>query len=124
MVDLKIAFKRFSQLEAKGQSNLYEYLTLEISKDPELLQIALVIPPEQPAPNLFLAAVHWLLMKNSNEPLTNYYPHLSHIPSPDKGSYDVFRRFVLRKRLMYLFLLLLNSLLCSTNMLTLTLTLL
>ncbi len=98
MVDLKIAFKRFSQLEAKGQSNLYEYLTLEISKDPELLQIASVIPPEQPAPNLFLAAVHWLLMKNSNEPLTNYYPHLSHIPSPDKGSYDVFRRFVLRNR--------------------------
>ena len=98
MVDLRITFKRFSQLEAKGQSNLYEHLTSEISKDPELLQIASIIPPEQPAPNLFLAAVHWLLMKNPNELLANYYPHLSQIPIPDPDPYDVFRLFVLRNK--------------------------
>ena len=89
-------FRRFGQLECPALSPLYERLSLAISEDPELLAIASHRRPGQPAPNLFFAAVHWLLLQGVPHPLTAFYPGLS--PEPDSGDpYPAFRSFCLEQ---------------------------
>jgi len=51
----------FAQQECQGSSPLYEHLATKIANDEDLLDIASSIPQDQPAPNLLLAAVHYLL---------------------------------------------------------------
>jgi len=71
----------FAQQECQGSSPLYEHLATKIANDEDLLDIASSIPQDQPAPNLLLAAVHYLLA-TSNDPLTNYYASLTSSPHP------------------------------------------
>ena len=69
-------FQMFAQQECQGSSPLYEHLANKIAEDEDLLDIASLIPQGQPAPNLLLAAVHYLVAI-SNDPLTNYYASLT-----------------------------------------------
>ncbi len=67
-------FTRFAEQECRGSSPLYERLALGIAADPRLLAIAARTPPGQPAPNLLLAAVHYLLLGGTRHPLATFYP--------------------------------------------------
>lgn len=82
---LKERFFAFAETECKGNSALYYELSIQIANDPELLNVAASTREGQPVPNIFFAAVHYLLLKNQNEQLARYYPsiqrsHNSEIP--------------------------------------------
>ena len=90
-------FLRFAALECCGVSALYEGLSLKVAEDEELLQLAAHARAGQPRPNLFFAAVHYLLLRGAGSPLERYYLWVDdHGPlPPDEHSYPHFRAFCL-----------------------------
>jgi hypothetical protein len=88
--DLPRRFERFAQRECHV-SPLYERLSLGIAEDPALLAIAVRANPGQPAPNLFLGAVHFLLLRGAQQPLATFYPSLSPATSWPADPYPSFR---------------------------------
>jgi hypothetical protein len=89
---LKERFLAFAETECKGNSELYHQLSIRIANDPELLIIAANTREGQPVPNIFFAAVHYLLLKNQDEELAKYYPSIqknlfAEIP------FDIFKAF-------------------------------
>ncbi|KPN89652.1 DUF2332 domain-containing protein [Lysinibacillus sp. ZYM-1] len=87
-------FRMFAKQECEGSSPLYEHLANKIAADEELLEIASLIPQNQPAPNLLLAAVHYLLA-SLKDPLANYYASFTTTPHPIQEVYPVFKTFVM-----------------------------
>lgn len=72
-------FLRFSD-QVNG-SPMYRHLSIQVSRDDQCLALAVQSEPSQPAPNLFFAAVHYLLEKKLSESsdgnaLAKYYPSL------------------------------------------------
>ena len=92
---LRKSFQTFAQAEAATSSPLYEFLSYKIADDEELLEVIRYIPKTQPKPNLFFAAVHYLLMQ-VEDPLRNYYPSLTANPLPFHESYPLFKSFALK----------------------------
>jgi hypothetical protein len=90
-------FERFARRECHV-SPLYEQLSLGIAHDPALLAIATQTRAGQPVPNLFLAAVHFLLLRGVQHPLANFYPSLSPTLPPSEDLYPRFRAFCLEHR--------------------------
>jgi hypothetical protein len=95
--DIAQRFARFARRECHV-SPLYERLSRGIAQDPELLAIAAQAQPGQPVPNLFLAAVHFLLLKGVQNPLAAYYPSLSSTTPLSADPYPSFRTFCLEHR--------------------------
>lgn len=79
------------------ETSLYFRLSRELIGDGKLLVLAANIPPNQPAPNLFFSAVHYLLMKpeNADHPLRDFFPDLAKELNPRDDPYPVFRKFCL-----------------------------
>ena len=73
---IKERFINFAESECKGTSQLYYQLSNQIANDDDLLEIASTTRPGQPIPNIFSAAVHYLLLKNPNNELADYYPSI------------------------------------------------
>ncbi|MBA4603635.1 DUF2332 domain-containing protein [Thermoactinomyces mirandus] len=91
-------FRNFALNECKNSSILYGHLALNISEDKELLEIALHARSGQPVPNLFLGAVHYLLLKGKNHELRKYYPGIVDYPQKAEYSFPYFRDFCLSFR--------------------------
>ena len=94
---LKERFLAFAENECKGNSDLYYQLSIRISDEPELLNIAANTREGQPVANIFFAAIHYLLLKNPDEPLARYYPsihqnHFAEIP------FEIFKAFCLQNK--------------------------
>jgi hypothetical protein len=51
--------------------------------------------PEQPLPNLFFAAVHFLLLQDPAAPLGQFYPSLFSTAASPEAAYPAFRAFCL-----------------------------
>jgi hypothetical protein len=79
------------------ETSLYFRLSRELIGDGKLLVLASNIPPNQPAPNLFFSAVHYLLMRPENEthPLRDFFPDLANELNTRDDPYPVFRKFCL-----------------------------
>ncbi len=84
-------FLRFSE-QTEG-SPMYQYLSQQIGSDRELLALASYSNPTQPAPNLFLAAIHFLLMEHPSEELAKYYPSLEGQFQATPEMFNCFKRF-------------------------------
>lgn len=95
--ELSQRFKRFASLECHGSSPLYEKLSLGISRDRELLQLA-SHSRHGPIPNLFLATVHFLLLKENKHALRSFYPDLESECNREDDPYGAFRAFCLENR--------------------------
>lgn len=89
------AFLQFAEKEARGSSRLYEYLCGEVVHDQELMTLIRDIPVSQPKPNLFFAAMHYLV-KKYDSPLRAYYASFSAYPLPAERSFLPFREFALQ----------------------------
>lgn len=89
------AFLYFAEKEARGSSRLYECLSKEIVNDEELMTLIRDIPLSQPKPNLFFAAMHYLL-KKYDAPLRAYYASLTDHPLPSERAFPLFRQFALQ----------------------------
>jgi hypothetical protein len=72
-------FVRFADQECGDYAPFYDQLARGIAHDPDLLTIAAYSRSGQQAPNLFLAAVHYLLLRGSEHALTAFYPSVAHL---------------------------------------------
>ena len=70
-------FVRFAESECREVSPMYHYLSHEIANDPDLLHLAAHSRQGQPVPNLLLAAVHYLLLRQRDGALAAHYPSLN-----------------------------------------------
>lgn len=89
-------FLSFAKYEATpGASPLYAFLAQHIATDVELLAIAQSAPPDQPIANIFLAAVHYLLLSGAQHQLSDFYPTLTSTPKNRNTIYPIFHSFCL-----------------------------
>ncbi|WLD91710.1 DUF2332 domain-containing protein [Alkalihalobacillus sp. AL-G] len=86
-------FNNFAVIECKGSSPLYEALSLQIAIDTDMLRLSSYASEGQPVPNLFLGAVHYLLHKDKNHPLHEFYPSLVNEPKKPEGAFTEFKDF-------------------------------
>ncbi|EOP53652.1 hypothetical protein IKQ_02492 [Bacillus cereus VDM053] len=56
-------FRNFSVNECKGSSDLYEYLSIKISEDEEVLTLASYAQPGKPVPNLLLGSTLFIVKR-------------------------------------------------------------
>ncbi|MZE19413.1 DUF2332 family protein, partial [Bacillus anthracis] len=56
--------------------DLYEYLSIKIAEDEEVLTLSSYAQAGQPVPNLLLGAVHYLLLAGKEHHLKTYYSSL------------------------------------------------
>ena len=93
--DLRSEFLRFAGEECRGSSPLYERLSRAIAEDPEMLVLASHAKEGQRVPNLFFAAVHFLLLKGIGHPIARFYEGLSGALEGPEDPYPNFRSFCL-----------------------------
>lgn len=70
-------FRSFGRLECPGRSALYARLCEGIAGDPALLRLAAQTRPGTPVPNVFFAAVHFLLLGGVQHPLAACYADIT-----------------------------------------------
>jgi hypothetical protein len=89
-------FRRFGERECVPASPLYGRLAVGIAGDADLLAIA-AAAQARPVPNLFLAAVHFLLLQGADPALAAFYPDLvGDSDAPASGDpFPLFRAFCL-----------------------------
>lgn len=73
----KAWFLRFAEKECLNVSPFYYDLSNKIAEDVALLNLAGYCRQGQPMPNLFLGAVHFLLLANLTHELATYYPSIN-----------------------------------------------
>lgn len=79
--------------ECKGSSELYEFLSLQIAKDEEVLRLSSYAQTGQPIPNLLFGAVHYLLLQGKKHILREYYSSLVDHPRPIETIFTPFKDF-------------------------------
>src|SRR5215475_2460795 len=65
-------FDLLADVDFKGISPLYERLTRECAREPEVLALLLAAPVPDRLPYLLFAAVQYLLLANGSDPLTAF----------------------------------------------------
>src|SRR5687768_16842682 len=95
--DLARRFETFARVECHGSSPLYERLASAVAADADLLALAASCRPGQPAPNLFLGAVHALLLGGASHPLAAFYPSVTPAPNTTADPVPAFRDFCLTR---------------------------
>jgi hypothetical protein len=96
MLDKEVLSQRFltfARDECRGSSLLYEYLSLEISREDTLLELCRNASNGQPVPNLLFGAVHYLLLKGNDHKLKEYYPSIVNKVKPYEESFKYFKDF-------------------------------
>ena len=88
-------FKTFAEKVYHGSSPLYEQMSRCVSKDPEILSLALRARKGELSPNLFFGAVHYLLLTGIRHQLSYFYPSLSGSSIRENDPYPFFRSFCL-----------------------------
>lgn len=86
-------FLQFADETRAYDGPLYETLSRHIARDPALLRIASHVR-RPPVPNVFFAAVHFLLVETPAHELAEFHGLSAH-PRPPAEAQHVFREFVL-----------------------------
>lgn len=84
-------FLRFS--EQTVGSNMYQFLSKKVAYDIELLKLAETANENQQVPNLFFAAINYLLYKDSTQDLAKYYPNHSSGSFSEVNLFENFKDF-------------------------------
>ena len=79
---LAALFRHFANVECPEEP-LYEALCRSVAEDPALLDLLSGAIPEQQRPNLWLAAVHDLLLRGETHALGAYFPSVGGDRTPD-----------------------------------------
>src|ERR1700709_2651637 len=87
----------FAEDAKRTGSMLYARLSAGIGKDAELKALAARARIGQPHANLILGAVHFLLLRGADDPLTRFYPTVGGaVRAEDADPFPDFRNFVLK----------------------------
>jgi hypothetical protein len=89
-------FAIFAEQECKFSSAFYYDLSLKISKDDEMSRMASYASYGQPIPNIFLAAVHYIVLKNKGCELAKYYPSVNKDLNVQELPYQLFKEFCIK----------------------------
>lgn len=89
-------FRQFAEHECQGSSALYFQLSRQIAQDQKLLSIAAKTTRRQPIPNLFFAAVQFLLHRSADIQLKEYYASFTQNPLPPAESFIHFKNFAIQ----------------------------
>lgn len=92
MHQLSVRFKRFAN-ECSDSSKLYQFLSLHIAKEEEILRLCTNVSRGQPIPNLLFGAVHYLLLKGVDHPLKQFYMSITDKPHSMENSPPFFNDF-------------------------------
>jgi len=95
---LSQSFKKFAEEECQGTSELYEFLSLQVASDEQLLELSSYVREGQPRPNMLFGAVHYLLLQGLNHELKYYYPSITNPPKNNKDSFPLFKDFCLKNK--------------------------
>ncbi|TQS75390.1 DUF2332 domain-containing protein [Ornithinibacillus gellani] len=100
MDDSKLStyFVRFAEEECKGSCTLYEKLSIEVAKDKQLLDMCLHTRKDQPIPNLFFAAVQYLLDQDKDHVLRGFYGSMTENPRSPELCFPIFKRYCLERK--------------------------
>ena len=93
------SFRFYANTIYQGRSPLYVNLAMRAAEDPELLKIAAQASAKHALPNLFFAAVHFLLLKGEHHQLSAFYPNLNKTTRHYDYVYPYFRSFALEHEL-------------------------
>lgn len=85
-------FERFAAECEKQASPFYARLSTLVAGDEDLLDVA-AHASREPIPNVFLAAVHYLLLRGADHALRDYYSSLTDRPRDDDGLSSAFADF-------------------------------
>ncbi|WP_093045719.1 DUF2332 domain-containing protein [Thalassobacillus cyri] len=91
--EIAAKFLDFAELECKGSSALYQFLSVKIAGNEELLQLSSYARRGQPIPNLLFGAVHQLLLAGNTHELGHFYPSITGKPKQVEGSFSSFLDF-------------------------------
>lgn len=95
-IDYEKMSKWFFQFSEQAiESDIYHFLSKKIALDKDLLSLAFTANLSQPVPNLFFAAVNFLLYRNPSHSLINFYPNHSGNKFSQNGAFECFKLFCL-----------------------------
>jgi hypothetical protein len=93
---LALQFQRFSRNECRiSRSPFYELISSRIAEDTDLLDLAGSVRRGQRAPNLFLAAVQYLVLTRAGNPLKAVYDGVADGAPAPPDFFETFRAFCL-----------------------------
>jgi hypothetical protein len=92
------SFRFYASTIYPSRSPLYTSLAIRVAEDPELLAIAYKAWKKTALPNLFFAAVHFLLLGGEHHQLAAFYPSLNNNSKHFEFAYPYFRSFVLEHK--------------------------
>lgn len=85
---------RYQRGWCEGSSPLYAEICGIVADEPALLELAALVPPERSRSNVFLASVHFLLLRGADHPLAEYYSSVADTPrDPDDALSDRLSNF-------------------------------
>lgn len=84
--DLAEQFRRFGTAAGRDGASLYQRICQGVAEDDEILGLMAGTPADQRRPNLLLAAVHYLLLAGTEDPLASHYPTVAGRPSAGRPS--------------------------------------
>ena len=87
---MRARFLAFAETECHGYAPFYEGLSEAVASDFKVLDIARQCNPGQPIPNLFFAAVHYLLLEEISHPLAQQF---SSIESEKSVAAEIFSEY-------------------------------
>ena len=90
-------FRLFGERWFAESSSLYTELSLSVADAPEIAAMLLAAPADQRSPTLFFAAVHFMVMRNPDEPLAACFPDWSHSRPVADGAAARLRDLCLRR---------------------------
>lgn len=91
--DRRRSFDLFALDAARGGSPLYAALAGEIAEADIIQRIIAARRPGQPAPNMILAATHFLILRGTDHPLKDYYQTAGGARAPDGALVGLFLDF-------------------------------
>ena len=96
---MRARFLAFAETECHGYAPFYEGLSEAVASDFKVLDIARQCNPGQPIPNLFFAAVHYLLLEEISHPLAQQFSSIEAKKALLRKSSPSTRHFALRGRI-------------------------
>jgi hypothetical protein len=85
----------FAEHACRGESPLYQHLCSNAAADERLIEMVKDTPAGQPVPNLFLAAIHYLLLSGTDHELAAFYPSCVRNSKSPQTAFPAFRDFCL-----------------------------
>ena len=93
--DLAVSFRWNAEHALADSSPLYQKLAYRVAEDADMLALAAHAQSHQLPMNLLFGAVHYLLLRGSDDPLKNFFPDLARKPNTQDDPYPIFRAFCL-----------------------------